>query len=185
MGEHGMHLLESVWYMQTQLLLPVSLLEMSGGKEFASTARARWGCRVVSLVRRGESSHRTLPSTQQHWSVQKRTSAVPLNPHEGVYDTGGTAAVGLPRQPKSEETSQSEKGLGCDSITYQPSRRLTEITLYSVHCPNLHKTKRKNNKNVCGKHYHYLPIFKAFLSLYTWSDCPLKLCGVAMRCELH
>lgn len=127
MGEHGMHLLESVWYMQTQLLLPVSLLEMSGGKEFASTARARWGCRVVSLVRRGESSHRTLPSTQQHWSVQKRTSAVPLNPHEGVYDTGGTAAVGLPRQPKSEETSQSEKGLGCDSITYQPSRRLTEI----------------------------------------------------------
>lgn len=177
-----MYLLEFVWFMQTQLPLPASLLEMSDGMEFAggnSGSRATRQCSVLFLVRRGGPSHKRLPSTPQHRSVQKGTSAVPWNPHGGVCGTGRADAAGLSRQPKIEETFHPEKEWSVTLTYYQPNRRLTEITLYNAPPP------KKNKRDICGGYYLYSSISKSFLPLDTWNYDPLKLRDVAMQCDLH
>ena len=116
------------------------------------------------LVGRGESSNRILPSTYSTEVYRKG----PLNLHKGLYGTGETNIVGLPGQPKNEEISEPEKFLGSSStVFHQPDRMLREVTLYSVHCPTLHKTERKNQKCLCWA----LPLFINIQSLLTsWAS---------------
>ena len=139
----------------------------------ASGSRSKKKCSVVFLVKGRKALTQDTPQYSTALDCAEKNLAISLSPHEGVYSTRETDAVGLYRQTKIDKTFYPEKGLGYDSnILSANIRKLSED--YTVWCPLPPKTKQ----DISGRHYHHSSLPKFFLPLNTWNSFPLKQCDV-------